>query len=95
MAWPAALAVPDVMEEEKLRARARRSASMQRRLRELAARHKCIGDVRGLGAMVAVNSSTMATTRVRRPEIAKAVIAAGAAAACCCCPAAATATCCA
>lgn len=55
MACAAALAVLDVMEEEKLCERALAIGEhMQRRLRDLAARHKCIGDVRGLGAMVAL-----------------------------------------
>ncbi len=53
LACAAALAVLDVMEQEQLPARA---AQMGERIRvrfcQWAARHACIGDVRGLGAMV-------------------------------------------
>ncbi len=77
MACAAALAVLDVMEEEKLGERALAIGEhMQRRLRELAARHKCIGDVRGLGAMVAVEFFHDGDHARPAPEIAKAVIAA-------------------
>ena len=55
MACAAALAVLDVVESENLCERSTKiGAHMQARLRELAGRQKCIGDVRGLGAMVAV-----------------------------------------
>ena len=55
MACAAALAVLDVVESENLCERSTEiGAHMQARLRELAGRQKCIGDVRGLGAMVAV-----------------------------------------
>jgi 4-aminobutyrate aminotransferase/(S)-3-amino-2-methylpropionate transaminase len=51
----AGLAVLEVMQEEQLAARAARlGASLMARLRELQGRHACIGDVRGLGAMVAM-----------------------------------------
>jgi 4-aminobutyrate aminotransferase len=77
MACAAALAVLDVMEEEKLCERAITVGEhMQRRLRELATRHKCIGDVRGLGAMVAVEFFHDGDHARPAPEIAKAVIAA-------------------
>ena len=77
MACAAALAVLDVMEEEKLCERALAIGEhMQRRLRELATRHKCIGDVRGLGAMVAVEFFHDGDHARPAPEIAKAVIAA-------------------
>ncbi len=51
----AGLAVLEVMREEQLPARANRlGATLIARLRELQGRHRCIGDVRGLGAMVAM-----------------------------------------
>jgi 4-aminobutyrate aminotransferase/4-aminobutyrate aminotransferase/(S)-3-amino-2-methylpropionate transaminase len=53
LACAAALAVLDVMEEERIPARAARMGEQIRsRFCEWAARHACIGDVRGLGAMV-------------------------------------------
>ncbi len=52
VATAAALANLDVLEEDGLVARAATlGATLQGRLEELAARHRCIGDVRGLGAM--------------------------------------------
>jgi len=55
MACAAALAVLDVVESEGLCQRSSHiGETMQARLRTLAARHRSIGDVRGLGAMVAV-----------------------------------------
>ncbi|MFV8825678.1 4-aminobutyrate--2-oxoglutarate transaminase [Thauera sp. WH-2] len=77
IACSAALAVLDVMEEESLCTRALEVGDhMQMRLREMAARHKCIGDVRGLGAMVAVEFFHDGDHARPAPEIAKAVIAA-------------------
>jgi 4-aminobutyrate aminotransferase / (S)-3-amino-2-methylpropionate transaminase / 5-aminovalerate transaminase len=53
LACAAALAVLDLMEAERLPARAARMGERIRaRLCEWAGRHLCIGDVRGLGAMV-------------------------------------------
>ena len=53
LACAAALAVLDVMEQEQLPARAARMGERIRlRFCQWAARHACIGDVRGLGAMV-------------------------------------------
>jgi len=55
LACAAALAVLDVMEAERIPARAARMGEQIRaRFCEWAARHACIGDVRGLGAMVAM-----------------------------------------
>jgi 4-aminobutyrate aminotransferase/(S)-3-amino-2-methylpropionate transaminase len=55
LACAAALAVFDVMERECLPDRAARiGARIAGRLQALAERHACIGDVRGLGAMVAL-----------------------------------------
>lgn len=77
IACSAALAVLDVMEQESLCTRALEVGDhMQMRLREMAARHKCIGDVRGLGAMVAVEFFHDGDHARPAPEIAKAVIAA-------------------
>lgn len=51
----AGLAVLEVMEKEQLLARANHIGNLiTARLRTLASRHDCIGDVRGLGAMVAM-----------------------------------------
>lgn len=77
IACSAALAVLDVMEQENLCARALEVGEhMQKRLREMAAQHKCIGDVRGLGAMVAVEFFHDGDHTRPAPDIAKAVIAA-------------------
>jgi 4-aminobutyrate aminotransferase-like enzyme len=55
----AALAVLDVFEEEKLLERGRRLGErLQLGLRQLAAKHRSIGDVRGLGPMVAIELFT-------------------------------------
>lgn len=55
VACAAALAVLDIFEQEQIFARALKlGARLTAALRELAARHPCIAEVRGLGAMVAV-----------------------------------------
>lgn len=55
LACAAALAVLDVFEKENLLERSRTLGKhMTTRLHALAARHRCIGDVRGLGSMVAI-----------------------------------------
>ena len=60
----AALAVLDVIESEGLCARAERQGAMLRaRLEDIRSRWSCIGEVRGLGAMVA-----MELVRDRRPD---------------------------
>jgi 4-aminobutyrate aminotransferase len=60
----AALAVRDVIESEGLCARAERLGAMMRaRLEDMRSRWPCIGEVRGLGAMVA-----MELVRDRRPD---------------------------
>jgi 4-aminobutyrate aminotransferase / (S)-3-amino-2-methylpropionate transaminase / 5-aminovalerate transaminase len=60
----AALAVLDVIESEGLCARAERQGAMLRaRLEDMRSRWPCIGEVRGLGAMVA-----MELVRDRRPD---------------------------
>lgn len=76
MACAAALAVLDVIEEERLCERAIAVGErIRQRLRELASRHSTIGDVRGLGAMVAVEFFHDGDPARPAPEIAKAVIA--------------------
>lgn len=55
LACAAALAVLDAMDEERLPARAQRTGDrIKARFREWADQYPCIGDVRGLGAMVAM-----------------------------------------
>ena len=55
IACAAALAVLDVMEEENIPEKATKmGAHMQKRLRDMASRHKLIGDVRVLGGLVAI-----------------------------------------
>jgi 4-aminobutyrate aminotransferase/(S)-3-amino-2-methylpropionate transaminase len=55
LACAAGLAVLDVMQRERLTERAQRlGARLVERLRMLQSQHECIGDVRGLGAMVAM-----------------------------------------
>ncbi len=72
----AALAVLDVVEEEGLCARSTEIGErMQARLRALAAEQRCIGEVRGLGAMVAIELFQDGDTHKPAPELTKAVIA--------------------
>lgn len=55
MAVASALAVLEVFEKENLLQRSRDvGALLVKGLQDIAARHRCIGDVRGLGAMVAI-----------------------------------------
>jgi 4-aminobutyrate aminotransferase len=79
VACAAALATLDVIEEEDLVANARaRGAQLAGGLRELQADHPSIGDVRGLGCMVAMEfvRPGMGDGRVPDPDLAKRVIAA-------------------
>ncbi len=72
----AALAVLDVVEEEGLCARSSEIGErMQARLRALAAEQRCIGEVRGLGAMVAIELFQDGDTHKPAPELTKAIIA--------------------
>lgn len=76
MACAAALAVLDVVESENLCQRATDIGEhMQARLREVAAKQKSIGDVRGLGAMVAVEFFHDGDHARPAPELVKAIIA--------------------
>lgn len=75
LACEAALAVLDVVERENLCARAATlGAHIQARLRTLAETHDCIGDVRGLGAMVALEFCHARDPQRPAPELTKAVI---------------------
>lgn len=75
IACEAALAVLDVIEEERLCARASElGLHMQARLKELAGRQPCIADVRGLGAMVALELCHEGDPERPAPELARAVI---------------------
>jgi len=76
VACEAALAVLEVIEDESLCKRAAEiGARMMERLREAAARVPAIGDVRGLGAMVAVELFQEGDSRRPAPELARAIIA--------------------
>jgi len=75
LACEAALAVLDVVERENLCARAATlGAHIQARLLTLAGTHDCIGDVRGLGAMVALEFCHARDPQRPAPELTKAVI---------------------
>lgn len=75
LACAAALAVLDIFESEELLARAER---LGHRLRagfdELAQRYQAIGDVRGLGAMLAIELVADRTTRAPHPALTQQVI---------------------
>ncbi len=72
----AGLAVLDVVEEEGLCARSTEIGErMQARLRAIAAEQRCIGEVRGLGAMVAIELFQDGDAHKPSPELTKAVIA--------------------
>ncbi|MFC6883874.1 MULTISPECIES: 4-aminobutyrate--2-oxoglutarate transaminase [Actinomadura] len=70
LACEAALAVLEEIENEKLTERARRiGETMLPRLRALAARHDVIGDVRGRGAMIAIEIVRDPATKEPAPEL--------------------------
>jgi 4-aminobutyrate aminotransferase/(S)-3-amino-2-methylpropionate transaminase len=75
IACAAALAAIGVIAEENLAARAVRIGGlMMERLRELAVRHTCIGDVRGLGAMVAMELVKDRDASRPDPELTRALV---------------------
>ena len=81
LACAAALAVIDVIEQEKLAERALRIGDfIASRLEAMAAdeRLSCIGDVRHLGAMVAMELVTNRDTRAPAPELTRALVQAAA-----------------
>jgi 4-aminobutyrate aminotransferase/(S)-3-amino-2-methylpropionate transaminase len=75
VAQAAALAVLDVFEEEDLVARANvLGARVRERMHAWQERHSAIGDVRGLGAMLAIELVHDRVTKEPAPELAEAVI---------------------
>lgn len=71
----AGLAVLEVIESEQLCARAERiGAAVQARLRDLQSRWSCIGEVRGLGAMVAMEIVKDRQPEVPDPDLTKALV---------------------
>ncbi len=76
VAVASALAVLEVFEQEHLLARSRALGDrLQLGLRALAARHGAIGDVRGLGAMVAIELFKPGAPRQPDPELTRRVVA--------------------
>jgi 4-aminobutyrate aminotransferase/(S)-3-amino-2-methylpropionate transaminase len=82
LACAAALAVLDAMEQERIPARAQRTGDrVKAQFREWADQYPCIGDVRGLGAMVAMelvaDRQTLAPDRAVTARILAAALARG------------------
>ncbi|HRD35151.1 MAG TPA: 4-aminobutyrate--2-oxoglutarate transaminase [Rhodocyclaceae bacterium] len=76
LAVAAALAVLDVVEEEQLCARAAEIGErMQTRLRDIATKHQAVAEVRGLGAMVAIEFCHDGDPHRPNAELTKAVVA--------------------
>ena len=70
VACAAALAVLEVFEEEKLLTRAQTLGGiLRRRLQDMMARHPAIGEVRGLGPMVALELVKDRVSRAPAPEV--------------------------
>jgi 4-aminobutyrate aminotransferase len=70
LATTTALATLDVIQQEKLVENAEKSgAHMKKRLVELQHKHECIGDVRGLGLMQAVEVVRDPSTKERDPDV--------------------------
>jgi 4-aminobutyrate aminotransferase/(S)-3-amino-2-methylpropionate transaminase len=75
----AALAVLDVFDKDKLLERSRAVGErLTAGLKAMAARHKAIGDVRGLGAMVAIELFKRGDLHQPDADLAKAIVAEGA-----------------
>jgi 4-aminobutyrate aminotransferase len=75
IACAAALAVLDVFRDENILGRAEKlGISIRKSLDEMRARYECIGDVRGLGAMLAVELVKDRATHEPAPELAKATV---------------------
>lgn len=71
----AGLAVLDVIDEEDLLARAVSiGEQVTSRLRDIQARHPAVGDVRGLGAMVAMEMATDTRTKAPDPDITRQIV---------------------
>ena len=76
IACAAALAVLDVFEKEKLLARAKTlGAFMTDQLEGMASQHRCVGDVRGLGAMVAIELFEDGDTHRPAADLTKRIVA--------------------
>lgn len=76
LACAAALAVIEVFEQEQLLARSRQvGALLQQRLSALQAQHRSIAQVRGLGAMVAMELCHQGDPKRPAPELTSAVVA--------------------
>jgi 4-aminobutyrate aminotransferase/(S)-3-amino-2-methylpropionate transaminase len=79
LACAAALAVLEVIRDEQLTERASRlGATLTARLEALRARHPAIGEVRGLGAMVAIELVRNGSAAQPDPELARALVQAAA-----------------
>ncbi|MCP5417552.1 MAG: 4-aminobutyrate--2-oxoglutarate transaminase [Chromatiaceae bacterium] len=75
----AALAVLDVFEDERILQRSLELGErLQGRLRQMAQRFSCIGDVRGLGSMVAMELFKNDSARTPDPDLTKALVVAAA-----------------
>src|SRR6185312_941922 len=75
LACAAALAVLDAIEAERIPERARQAGDRIRaRFCEWAARYDCIGDVRGLGAMIGLELVTDRTSRAPDKAITAALL---------------------
>jgi 4-aminobutyrate aminotransferase/(S)-3-amino-2-methylpropionate transaminase len=75
VACAAALAVLDVIERENICARSRRVGDVAiRRMQAMQERHPCIGDVRGIGAMTAMELVRQRSSREPDPQLAVAVL---------------------
>jgi 4-aminobutyrate aminotransferase/(S)-3-amino-2-methylpropionate transaminase len=75
VACAAALAVLDVIERDDLCARARQvGATALARMQAMQARHDCIGDVRGLGAMTAMELVHNRSSAEPAPDLAAAIL---------------------
>ncbi len=75
VACAAALAVLEVIERDDLCGRARRVGAIARaRMEAMEERHACIGEVRGIGAMTAMELVSDASTREPAPALAGAVV---------------------
>jgi acetylornithine aminotransferase len=75
VACAAALAVLDVMERDGICARSRRVGDVAiRRMQAMQERYACIGDVRGIGAMTAMELVRQRSSREPDPQLAVAVL---------------------
>ena len=78
LACVAALATIELFEQGDLLERARRMGDLDRRLRELGERHRIVGEVRGLGAMMAMELVTDRETKEPAKQATSQVVASSA-----------------